>query len=578
MISTRRGRCDASAAPSGARLCWLGPSASGAGFSQPHGGRRGGRHLRFAPMEAAPQQTLVGDAVDAAVEAGAVPDLGPRAVTYPYRRIERPSRPPSDGPRPLRRPRPGARLARDRLARARPPDRDRGATELNYAEIGSGAADPVRARPWRLLAELPREPPPLRRRRPPRDRPRPARLRPQPDAPLEDHGARLRAPARPVLRRPRARLDVVLVGNSLGGFIAAEAAIAAPRLDRAARARLRRGDQPRDDRSGGRRWPAARMLNLLNPIALSSTSSGCGVPALRQALLRRRLPPPAADPARAALRVLRQRRRQARVPARRGAPDRLRHPRPARADRGPDAARLGPRRSRRARLRRPGLRRADPLTPSCTSSTTAGHVPMAERPVRFNRAARPLRRNRDGGAMSEPAARSRRSRSRRPRASRWIPSSDRGDCRAWPRRATATPRGGPLLRSRAPAGRGHADRRRGDRGRQRGRARAEPRGVAPQPPDPRHRPQRPRRPPLPGRRDRVPGRRAGRAVHLPRGPDAPGVLRALVHRGGLRAAIVSGGTIAVGDEIADARPGRRAARVRPHGELAALGAPGRLSR
>lgn len=34
----------------------------------------------------------------------------------------------------------------------------------------------------------------------------------------------------------------------------------------------------------------------------------------------------------------------------------------------------------------------------------------------------------------------------------------------------------------------------------------------------------------------------------------PGVLRALVDRGGLRAAIVSGGTIAVGDEVADLGP------------------------
>jgi len=64
---------------------------------------------------------------------------------------------------------------------------------------------------------------------------------------------------------------------------------------------------------------------------------------------------------------------------------------------------------------------------------------------------------------------------------------------------------------------------------------------------------------LVGRRFRVGGlecvgvERADPCSYL-QGLTRPGVLRALVDRGGLRAAIVSGGRIAVGDEIADLGP------------------------
>ena len=47
------------------------------------------------------------------------------------------------------------------------------------------------------------------------------------------------------------------------------------------------------------------------------------------------------------------------------------------------------------------------------------------------------------------------------------------------------------------------------------------------------------------------GPAAVRAVQSPQSLTRPGVLRGLVHRGGLRADVVRGGTIKVGDEVVE---------------------------
>ena len=67
-----------------------------------------------------------------------------------------------------------------------------------------GRAAALRPRALRLLAELAREPAPLRPQ-PPGDRPRPARLRRQPDACLGDRHPGLRAPPARLLREARDR-------------------------------------------------------------------------------------------------------------------------------------------------------------------------------------------------------------------------------------------------------------------------------------------------------------------------------------------------------------------------------------
>ena len=63
---------------------------------------------------------------------------------------------------------------------------------------------------------------------PPGDRPRPARLRRQPDAAVGDLDPRLRPLHPRLLRAARDRAARALVGNSMGGFVATEAAIAEP--------------------------------------------------------------------------------------------------------------------------------------------------------------------------------------------------------------------------------------------------------------------------------------------------------------------------------------------------------------
>ena len=87
------------------------------------------------------------------------------------------------------------------------------------------------------------------------------------------------------------------------------------------------------------------------------------------------------------------------------------------------------------------------------------------------------------------------------------------------------------------------------RGRGSGRVGRDARGGTPERRHARHRPERSRRSALHRRRRRVPRPAALRALRPPRASLAPGLLRRLVHRGGLRADVVSGGVIRVGDPL-----------------------------
>ena len=127
-----------------------------------------------------------------------------------------------------------ARLARDRLARALALGRDRGqADELRRHRVGRRAADRLHPRPRRQLAELAREPPATsprsaaasrwtcpasatRRCRARRSRSRATRARSTRSASSSTSG------------------ECIVVGNSMGGFVAAEIGIRHPeRVERA---------------------------------------------------------------------------------------------------------------------------------------------------------------------------------------------------------------------------------------------------------------------------------------------------------------------------------------------------------
>ena len=188
------------------------------------------------------------------------------------------------------------------------------APQVNYVELGGG--DPalaVRPRALGLLAELAREHPPLLPH-PPRGRARPARLRRLADAALGDHDRGLRAAAHRLLRRARHRATASLVGNSMGGFVAAEAAITRARAGstsscwsrpRGSRMRAMRkepgGGVARD---GGRHGPARPR----RPGARAAAPRACATLAFRQVF---RWPLRAAP--RAAVGAVRPRRREARA-------------------------------------------------------------------------------------------------------------------------------------------------------------------------------------------------------------------------------------------------------------------------
>ena len=190
---------------------------------------------------------------------------------------------------------------------------------------------------------------------------------------------------------------------------------------------------------------------------------------------------------------------------------------------------------------------------------TGAPVPVNERTV-LDRALCRLRAgdgDRDGWSTSSRCAKQERcswagwsgSTPRPTRACRWSPDRDRGREGASGSPATGT-RTAPVLLGGVPGPRGDADRARGDRG---GQRRGEVtigehetrRNLVTEGVPLNH---------LVGRTFRVGavvfyGCPARRAVRLPRSADAkPGVARALAHRAGLRADIVTSGILHVGDD------------------------------
>ena len=118
----------------------------------------------------------------------------------------------------------------DRLDRPPAPHPRRGRRgQLRGHRLRRRAPDRVHPRPRRPVAELAREHPPLRPG-PARDRARPARLRPVADARREDHRSSSTAAWSPTCATQLGLGPCVVVGNSMGGYIASELAIKRPEL------------------------------------------------------------------------------------------------------------------------------------------------------------------------------------------------------------------------------------------------------------------------------------------------------------------------------------------------------------
>ncbi len=217
------------------------------------------------------------EATDAAVDAGAGPELGPRAVTYPYARIERPQPTPTDGADPYGDPDPEW-LRIDWTEHVRRLAIE--GTEITYADIGEGP--PVLfvhglGGSWQNFLENMPHFAAVGRRAIALDLPGFGH------SPMPPWEITVPAYGR-LLNSFCAALgltDVVLVGNSLGGFIAAETAIAKPewidRLVLVSAAGISHATLDRRPVMTG-----ARMLNLLNPVALKLSESGLRRPGLRQ--------------------------------------------------------------------------------------------------------------------------------------------------------------------------------------------------------------------------------------------------------------------------------------------------------
>ena len=176
-----------------------------------------------------------------------------------------------------------------------------------------------------------------------------------------------------------------LVGNSMGGFIATELAITEPeRVDDLCSSR-----RPGITWARARREPAAMLARVGRAAApVAAALPDVGDQAAEDA--------PGAcfqgvffDPTRCGARCSgRTSSPRCRAPAtstRMTDLWRLRHPRPARGDRGADPDRLGTQRPRRAGARRGLLQEADRRQRGAGDLRPCGHVPQIERPVRFNR-------------------------------------------------------------------------------------------------------------------------------------------------------------------------------------------------
>jgi pimeloyl-ACP methyl ester carboxylesterase len=217
------------------------------------------------------------DATDTVTDADAAAELGPRAVTYPYARIERPEPTPSDGADPYGNEDPewmridwSEHVHRIAIE----------GTEVTYAEIGSGP--PIvfvhgLGGCWQnWLENLPHFAA-AGRRAIALDLPGFGHSPMPPwEITVSSYGRLLNS-----FCAALGLTDVVLVGNSLGGFIAAETAISRPewidRLVLVSAAGISHASHSRRPVMAG-----ARIMALFNPLALRLSLHGVRRPGLRQ--------------------------------------------------------------------------------------------------------------------------------------------------------------------------------------------------------------------------------------------------------------------------------------------------------
>ena len=259
---------------------------------------------------------------------------------------------------------------------------DVGGTTVNYVRIGVGGRDRPRLRPraLRLLAELARESPPLRPQ-PSRAGARSAGLRASPMPPWE---ISIEACGRLLHEFCTAAGvgDCAVIGNYDGQpLISAEAATTAP--DRFAKLVLVSSAGASHARM--RREPieaTRRMLAAAAPLLLKAQQRAPSAPRLRDAAFWMILDQPGELPPELLWEFLSGADENGFLPGPFGL-HQLRHPRPARGNRDRDADRVGPQRPAHPRIGRAQFGRR--LSHSETVIfDRCGHVPMAERPVRFN--------------------------------------------------------------------------------------------------------------------------------------------------------------------------------------------------
>lgn len=211
-----------------------------------------------------------------ATTADSAPDLGPRAVTYPYRRIERPRPTPAAGPDPYGEPVP-AWLEIDWSEHLRWAEID--GTAVNYAEIGSG--EPIlfihglggRWQNW--LANLPHFAA-AGYRAIALDLPGfGASPMPEWELTIPNYGGLLRDFCAELGLR-----GTTMVGSSMGGFIAAEVELSVPewndRLVLVSAAGISHAEMRREPVMAG-----ATAMAALNPLALTLNRAALQRPGLR---------------------------------------------------------------------------------------------------------------------------------------------------------------------------------------------------------------------------------------------------------------------------------------------------------
>lgn len=228
-------------------------------------------------MDAAETGAADASARGAVADTGPGPDLGPRAVTYPYKRIERPLATPDDGPDPYGNPDP-AWLKIDWSEHLQ--WIEIGGNAVNYVEIGEGR--PIvfvhglggcwqnwlenlphfAAAGWRAIAmDLPGFG----------------------HSPMPDWEISMPAYGR-LIDRFCGELNLhstTLVGNSMGGFISAETALDSPEwIDHLVLVSAAGISSARLRKEPARAW--ARMIDAVSPMALRLNLAGIRRPRLRQ--------------------------------------------------------------------------------------------------------------------------------------------------------------------------------------------------------------------------------------------------------------------------------------------------------